>query len=90
MLSWALFCLGLLFVFLFYKIVFLFFDSKSDIKEAFGLPFYYSVVNHDLGKNPKKFYIKYNGVVGTPDAIFKMLKFPILVVGEVKSRNLHI
>lgn len=87
---WLLLLLVLLCSIFFYQIVFLFFDKHNDIKRSFGIPFFYSVVNHDLGKKPNRFYIRYANLVGTPDVIFKLFLVPYYIVGEAKSRTLHI
>lgn len=88
MLFWFSLSLLLLSLVLFYKLVFLFFDKHNDIKKAFGLPFYYNVINHDLGENPKPYYVWYKNLVGTPDVLFKLCILPYWIVGEAKSRSI--
>jgi hypothetical protein len=61
--------------------------KDAHIKTRFNLPWYYQVISHDLGNNPKIKYLNYKGVVGVPDAIFKHCLLPKWIVGEVKGRR---
>lgn len=76
-------CIGLIVL----TIIFVLLSKDADIKKQFNIPFYYHVIDHDLGKKPKSNIINYNGVYGCPDAIFKAPCFPIYIIGEAKSRN---
>ena len=63
--------------------------SRSDrICGLFGLdPEEYQLVASDLGGGKDKIFIRNDGVVGVPDAIFRSLTDDSIIVGEAKSRR---
>jgi hypothetical protein len=55
---------------------------------AFGLePGRYRVLGADVGAYPRKFYVRADGLIGCPDAVFLSDDDDEVVCGEVKSRH---
>lgn len=62
--------------------------SKDDIFRAFGLdPAAYELISSDLGKGHARKRIRWRGVGGEPDAIFRHKRSGRIIVGEFKSRR---
>ena len=57
-------------------------------KKLFNVPWYYIVMSLDIGGAKGKMY-SYNGVNGIPDAVFKHVLLPKVIVGELKGRVVH-
>lgn len=79
---WLLLLLPFIAILIFFKL-----SQFSWIRKSFDLPWFYLVVGHDLGKKQKKVFLKYKGINGCPDALFKHILLPIYVVGEAKGRK---
>lgn len=64
--------------------------ASTEIHEKFGLSLReYSIVSSDLGGKHKAKRLSGDGVAGIPDALFKSLLKPKMVVGEFKSRKFN-
>ena len=63
--------------------------SGRSVKSAFGVPWYYFVISTDIGGNKPKLTLRYQSVIGDPDAIFRHALLPIYVIGEAKSRKYY-
>lgn len=63
-------------------------STADELFTMFGLdPDQYEVLGYDLGRRPRKVFLRADGLVGVPDALFRHRGDRHLVIGEFKSRR---
>ncbi|HRP05612.1 MAG TPA: hypothetical protein PLV87_11935, partial [Opitutaceae bacterium] len=63
-------------------------SAADHVFRLFGLnPAEYELVGYDLGNRPRKLFLRADGLVGVPDAVFRHRTDGHVVIGEFKSRS---